>query len=186
MSGFSLARRERLLVERLGDEVVVYDQDADVAHCLAPSVAAVWEHADGTRDVAALAAATGLSDTEVDDALVQLRTVGLIEEPTVYGGEDGHTRREATKRIARVGALAAAAPLIYTLAISPAAAMASGNVCSQQHCGSADADVTAAQTGANSVCITQTDGACTTCFITSIDYNDPAPGVVNVSGYCGP
>jgi hypothetical protein len=165
MSGFSLARRERLLVERMDGEVVVYDQDADVAHCLSPSVAAVWEHADGTRSDGQIAAATGLPEREVGDALAQLRTVGLLEEPTADGGEDGHTRREATKRIVRAGALAAAAPLIYTLAISPAAAMASGDVCTQISCqgdanGLEAAAVPAARAMAMAFCVQQ---GCATC-----------------------
>jgi hypothetical protein len=124
MSGFSLARREQLLVERLGDEVVVYDQDADVAHCLSPSVAAVWEHADGTRSDAQIAQATGLSDGEVSDALAQLRSVGLLESAIATGG--AVTRREAARRFARIGGAAFAAPLIYSVAVGPASAAASG------------------------------------------------------------
>jgi predicted transcriptional regulator len=124
MSGFAQARREGVLTERLGDEIILYDRDADVAHCLAANVAAVWEQADGTRSEAQIAAATGVEEHEVSDALEQLRQAGLLDER-----EHGHTRREATKRILRTGALAAAAPLIYTVAIAPAAAMASEGYC---------------------------------------------------------
>ena len=124
MSGFATARREGVLTERLGDEVVLYDRDADVAHCLQSAAAAVWEHADGSRSDAQIAAATGLEEREVSVALDELREAGLLEEPA-----PGQTRREATKRILRAGALAAAAPLIYTVAIAPAAAMASEGYC---------------------------------------------------------
>jgi DNA-binding transcriptional ArsR family regulator len=151
MSDFSLARTERVLVERLGEEVVVYDQDADVAHCLSPSAAAVWEHADGSRGVAQIAQATGLDEGEVSDALAQLRAAGLIEEPPA-AAELGHTRREATKRILRTGALAAAAPLIYTVAIAPAAAMASAGSCAPLGCYGQDADQAVAQEQANAQC----------------------------------
>jgi hypothetical protein len=187
MSGLSLARRERLRVERLGDEVVVYDRDADVAHCLSPSVAAVWERADGTRSDDQIAVATGLSDTEVADALGQLRTVGLIEEPTADGGADGHTRREATKRIVRAGALAAAAPLIYTLAISPAAAMASGLACDFIECQGRDLVQTTATGMANESCQSQSlvpgGFACATCDVEMTQFLD---NEWVVSGICNP
>jgi DNA-binding transcriptional ArsR family regulator len=127
MAGFANARRERVLIERLGDEVVLYDRDADVAHCLQSAAAAVWEHADGSRSDAQIAAATGLEEREVSVALDELREAGLLETPA--DSEPGQTRREATKRILRAGALAAAAPLIYTVAIAPAAAMASEGFC---------------------------------------------------------
>lgn len=176
MSGFSLARRERLLVEKLGDEVVVYDQDAVVAHCLSPNVAAVWEHADGTRSDAQIAAATRLSDAEVGDALAQLRAAGLINEPTDEGREDGHTRRDATKRIVRAGALAAAAPLIYTLAIPPAAAMASGLACDFIECQGRDLVQTTAEGMANESCQSQSlvpgGFACGTCEIELTQFLD--------------
>jgi DNA-binding transcriptional ArsR family regulator len=126
MSSFACARRDGVLVERLGDEVVLYDGEADVAHCLQSAAAAVWEHADGSRSDAQIAAATGLGEREVSVALDELREARLLEEPA-----PGQTRREATKRILRAGALAAAAPLIYTVAIAPAAAMASEGYCAE-------------------------------------------------------
>jgi hypothetical protein len=152
MSGFAQARRDGVLIERLGDEIVLYDRDADVAHCLQAAVAAVWEQADGTRSEAQIAAAAGVEEREVSDALEQLRQAGLLDER-----EPGHTRREATKRILRTGALAAAAPLIYTVAIAPAAAMASGDVCftAATSCFGQNVDQATAQAQADEACNTQ-------------------------------
>jgi hypothetical protein len=184
MSEFVRARSERIVVERIGDELVVYDQSADVAHCLTASVAAVWEHADGTRDVAALAAVSGLTDVEAEDALRELRAVGLLEEPAAV---DGHTRREATKRLIRGGALAAAAPLIYTLAIAPSSAMASGVTCSQYGCTGVSGGEAAAIAEANSQCVALSGGSCSTCSgsASAFEVFDPNTGNIWVaSGVC--
>src|SRR5688500_2189312 len=54
-----IARRENLLVEEIGGEVVVYDRESDRAHSLNQTAALVWRHADGERSVAELAALVG-------------------------------------------------------------------------------------------------------------------------------
>jgi hypothetical protein len=146
MAGFAVARRDRVLVERVGDEVVLYDQEADVAHCLPASVAAVWEHADGTRSDQQLATITGLTRDALHDALEELHAAELTVTPP------GHTRREAAKRILRTGALAAAAPLIYTVAIAPATAMASAGACLNTGCQGESPDQATAQAQANAFC----------------------------------
>ena len=46
-----LARRERLLVEELPDEVLVYDLDREKAHCLNRTAALIWNHCDGRTTV---------------------------------------------------------------------------------------------------------------------------------------
>jgi hypothetical protein len=163
MAGFAVARRERVLIERVGDEVVLYDQEADVAHCLPANVAAVWEHADGTRSDQQLATITGLTRDGVRDALSELSTAGLTAAAP-DADPPGHTRREATKRILGTGALAAAAPLIYSLAIAPAAAMASGGACEYQCNAAANfGSPAAAQADASDVCLAASAGDCTTC-----------------------
>ncbi len=55
-----LARQDDgLLVEELGEDVVVYDLDRDQVHVLNPVAALVWKSSDGTRD----GPAVGLADT---------------------------------------------------------------------------------------------------------------------------
>jgi hypothetical protein len=46
-----LARKEGLLVQELANEVLVYDQERDKAHCLNTTAAFVWKHCDGRTDV---------------------------------------------------------------------------------------------------------------------------------------
>src|ERR1700674_5140529 len=40
-------RRERLIIDELPDEVLVYDLDRHKAHCLNQTAALVWQHCDG-------------------------------------------------------------------------------------------------------------------------------------------
>jgi hypothetical protein len=110
-----LARSEHLIVEEIDDEVLVYDSSVDVAHCLTPDAARVWRACDGTRPIDSLAAELGLSAERVEDALGELERCNLLERaPTLAGG--GHTRRELSLRVAKVGAAAAAVPLIVSVA----------------------------------------------------------------------
>ncbi len=54
------ARQDKLLVQEVGDELVVYDQKRHVAHSLNRTAALVWQNCDGQRTVADLAALLGL------------------------------------------------------------------------------------------------------------------------------
>ena len=45
------ARKQGLLIERLPDEVLVYDLDRKKAHCLNGSAALIWNHCDGKTSV---------------------------------------------------------------------------------------------------------------------------------------
>ena len=123
-----LARTTRLLVEELDSELLVYDQDADVAHALSDNVARVWQCCDGKASVAEIAGDLDLARAEVGRALDELRVCGLLAN---VGAE--YSRRDAVIKVAKVGAAAAAVPLIYSLAIGPSAAMASPVTCSRAH-----------------------------------------------------
>jgi uncharacterized membrane protein len=55
MRNLPAARQERLVVQELPDEVLVYDLDRDKAHCLNQTAAFVWKHCDGRTTSAELA-----------------------------------------------------------------------------------------------------------------------------------
>ena len=55
MSGLAKARHDRLVVEAVSDELVVYDLDRGTVHLLNPVAALVWKHCDGRTTVAQLA-----------------------------------------------------------------------------------------------------------------------------------
>jgi hypothetical protein len=117
------ARSEGLLIERVGDELVVYDTTTNEAHALKPLAAGVFEAADGSTSVAgiSLAAATSLerdvSVADVQEALVELDRVGLLELSESGGGI-------SRRRLLQVGG-AAAAGVMVTSALVPAFAAAS-------------------------------------------------------------
>lgn len=107
-----LANRDAVLLERVGDQLVVYDQARRRLHVLSRSAALVWQHCDGRREVAELAEITARElGTPVEHevvllALQQLEEAGLLRTahrstPQV----DSATRRAVLSRA--LGGLAA-------------------------------------------------------------------------------
>jgi hypothetical protein len=123
------ARQDGLLVETLGEELLLYDQNSHTAHCLSPIAACVWRHCDGEHDVTELAVLAGVSETLVGDALHELREKDLLaaEPALMQSSVPGVSRREAIIRVARYSAAAAAVPLIVS-ATAATPAMASSGV----------------------------------------------------------
>ena len=126
-----MARSEDLVIEKVEDEVLVYDAKNHQAHCLASAAAKVWRACDGTKDVPALAESLALSVDDVTRALEMLDGVELLESQGLQivtngngnGNGNGLTRRQLGLRSAKLGAAAAAAPMLYSVAVpSPAAA----------------------------------------------------------------
>lgn len=121
------AREEALVVQELGDEYLVYDREADVAHCLSPVAAQIWAACDGQHDVAGLARLADASEELVGEALAELRNKNLLtDEDRQPAPEIGVSRRHAVRRIAAAGAAMTAAPLVISAALQPASAFASG------------------------------------------------------------
>ncbi len=120
------ARSENLVVEELGKELLVYDLDKDGAHCLGPAAAQVWRACDGEKTVAEIGAELALDAATVDGALQQLEDCALLESLAPAGAR-GLTRRDLHFKAAKVGAAAAAVPLIVSIAV-PATAAATPTV----------------------------------------------------------
>lgn len=139
-----LARTDELIVEDFSDEVLIYDQRNDQAHCLSREAAMVWRVCDGRTSSADLAAALDLNPAVVASAIEELEACDLLDSPPAAG----ITRREVSVRLAKVGGAAAAAPMIYSI-LAPTPALAS----SQQFCLNLN----------NAQCFTNGAG-CATCF----------------------
>jgi hypothetical protein len=122
------ARRDGLLDETVGEELLLYDQNNHTAHCLSPVAACVWRHCDGERDVTELAELTAISANLVADALHELREKDLLDaEPALMqSAVPGISRREAIVRVGRVGASAAAATMIVSATAATPAMASSG------------------------------------------------------------
>jgi hypothetical protein len=128
------ARKDGLLEETVGEELLLYDQDSHTAHCLSPIAAGVWRHCDGEHDIAGLARLTGASESLVVAALYELREKGLLDaEPKpMQSTIPGESRREAIVRVGRYGAAAAAGSMIVSAtAATPAMATSGEMICCQ-------------------------------------------------------
>jgi hypothetical protein len=121
-----LARDTELVIEELGDELLVYDQTNELAHSLGAAAARVWRACDGERSAKALSAELDMDADTVARALEELNECNLLD----HGQQlTGMTRREATLKTAKVGGVAATAPLIFSI-LAPVPAMAA----TQQYC----------------------------------------------------
>src|SRR5262249_36168029 len=115
-----------LVVEEVGEELLVYDQTNDTAHSLSVAAVRVWKACDGETNVKALVAQLELDDDTVKRALEELDDCNLLDNGDQ---SDGMTRREATLKTAQVGVGVASAPLIYSI-LAPMPALAA----TQQYC----------------------------------------------------
>lgn len=120
------ARKEGLLQDSVGEELLLYDQDSHTAHCLSPIAACVWRHCDGERDVTELAELAGASESLVADALQELREKELLDAELPQSDVPGVSRREAIIRVARVGGAAAGASMIVSATAATPAMASSG------------------------------------------------------------
>lgn len=122
------ARKDDLLVEELGEELLLYDRDSHTAHCLSPIAACLWRHCDGEHDVTKLAELTGAGESLIADALHELREKDLLaaEPELMQSTIPGISRREAIGRAARYGAAAAAGSLIVSATAATPAMASSG------------------------------------------------------------
>jgi hypothetical protein len=118
-------RRDGLLEETAGEELLLYDQNSHTAHCLSPIAARVWRHCDGEHDLTELTEIAGTSENLVADALRELHEKDLLaaEPQLMQSTIPGVSRREAIGRGVRYGAAATGAALIVSAtAATPAMA----------------------------------------------------------------
>lgn len=120
-----VARKHAILSESVGEELIIYDEEAKKAHRLSPTAAFLWRHCDGTRTTADLAR---LAHQEMgvpeDEELVLLALGPLAKQRLIKTSScvEGVSRRDALKRLRAVGVSAAMIPIITTLAAPPPAA----------------------------------------------------------------
>lgn len=120
-----LARTKGLLVESVGEETVVYDTESKEAHCLSPLAATVFACCDGEASVGEVAQLAGgrlgepVDAAGVIAAVAQLQEHALLDRSAVRTA-GGMSRRDLARKTARVGAAAAATPLIVSV-MAPAA-----------------------------------------------------------------
>jgi hypothetical protein len=115
-----LARSTDLVIEELDGEILVYDETSARAHCLSKTAARVWRACDGYTTVEVLGNKLDMDDDTVTHALGELESSDLLDAGP---SANGSTRRELTFRAAKLGAIGASAPLIWSvMAPTPASA----------------------------------------------------------------
>ena len=122
------ARRRGILVDQVGDETIVFDEERKEAHSLNRMASIVWRYCDGAHSITEIAHLLGnelgveTNDAIVDYALDKLASVHLLESEGA-DESDQLTRRHAMKRVAAAGVAAVGLPAVLTV-LTPTEAMA--------------------------------------------------------------
>lgn len=124
-----LAKRKGVYVEKVADEVILYEKATHKAHCLNKTAATVWEHADGNHsvdDLASVLEATLKLPKDRDVVLLalrQLEAAGLMKVEVVEDSAKP-SRRQIGRKLAMAGVSASLMPVIASV-LAPTPAMAS-------------------------------------------------------------
>jgi len=123
------------LRREFGDEVLVYDRERNVGHCLNATAAAAWKHCDGKKSAPELAKLlTQQLSTPVSESVVLLAIEELSQARLLVESEKPvrrTSRREAIRAIGVAGAIAL--PLVTSL-VAPTPARAASCLPKQSPC----------------------------------------------------
>jgi hypothetical protein len=123
------------LTREFGDEVLVYDRERNVGHCLNATAAAAWKHCDGKKSTSELAIMmTQQLSTPVNESVVQLAIEELSQARLLVESERPvrrTSRREAIRAIGIAGAIVL--PLVTSL-VAPTPARAASCLANGQPC----------------------------------------------------
>ncbi|WP_254172999.1 PqqD family peptide modification chaperone [Planktothrix pseudagardhii] len=130
-----VARTENLLLQDIGNELIIYDQDNNSSHCLTPLAVRVWELSNGQNTVNDIAKKLekefnlpGNSDVDMRGlvwlTLEELERYSLIKEYLRQPATNviaGMSRRQAIKTATLVGGFAIGSmfPAVKSLANAP-------------------------------------------------------------------
>jgi hypothetical protein len=132
------AREDKLIVETMADETLVYDLRRHRAHYLNPAAALVWRCCRERRSVAETAALlrAELGVAEADPlvwmALTRLERARLLaESPVLPGPRTRYSRRRVVRALGLGGAAALLVPLVDSI-VSPVAAQSGSCITAAQ------------------------------------------------------
>jgi hypothetical protein len=180
------ARKEGLVIRHLPKETVIFDEKTGKAHCLNHTAAQVWKQCTGKTSPAQIAQklAGELGSSEANAvvrlALEQLSSRNLLETPVrTLSGQARLNRREVLKGLAKGAVVAAALPLIMTMASKTGrAAGASTKTPCHATC-QYGSNGTLISGGSDGTCPSGTCSANTKCPATG-----PANQLTSVNGFC--
>ncbi len=123
------------LSREFGDELLVYDQQRNVGHCLNPTAAAAWKLCDGQKSPSEVATIlTQQLSVPVDESVVLLAVEELSKARLLVGSEKPirrTSRRDAIRTLGIAGAIAL--PLVTSL-VAPTPARAASCLANGQPC----------------------------------------------------
>ncbi len=128
-------RTSRLLLQRIKDELLIYDLERNEAHCLNGIAAVVWDLCDGERTVSEIAQVVApdlpadAAETLVWSALDQFAERHLLEEAETEDPPHSPSLR-MTRRQMMVGlglTVGLALPMVESIVSPPAALAISGS-----------------------------------------------------------
>jgi hypothetical protein len=134
------ARRENILIEEVGGELLIFDVSNNRAHCLNESAAAIWRHCDGTRSVDDLAQhlfpKLVPSDAErvVSLGIERLSRRRLLENSRTAAPAIDLSKRDLLKKVAILAAAAGIAAPLISSAMAPTSAYAFSCTPTGGHC----------------------------------------------------
>jgi hypothetical protein len=128
------ASKNSILVEQIGDELVILDQQRMKAHRLNRTAAIVWRNCDGTKGVSDLAQILKSEQIEVADenlvwlTLDRLDAASLLEQRMdQVPGQIRTSRREFVRKVGMVGVLSVVLPVVTSMIVpTPAQAQTCG------------------------------------------------------------
>src|SRR5215212_6521986 len=131
------ARKSKLVVRELADEVLVYDEEGHRAHCLNRTAALVWKSCDGKTPVSGIAEKVGGQlSTPVSDEVVWLALDQLAEFDLLARGArrpESPNLLSRRRMLRRLGIAAAVSLPLITSVVSPTAADAQ-SPCNETNC----------------------------------------------------
>jgi len=133
-----LSRRENIVVQEYGNEILIYDLNINKAFNLNETSALVWQACDGNKTVNEISAQissqlkSSVSEDFVWLALEQLKKENLIENKVdIEAPFEGLSRREIIRKVGF--ATLVALPIVSSL-IAPTAVHAQSGICASGNC----------------------------------------------------
>jgi hypothetical protein len=154
--GTSSSPRSRsggLVIREVEGETLIYNMHRNTAHCLNGIAGSIWKRCDGTNSVESIRSsiqretALPVSEEMVWKALAELEREGLLED-VIHRPPSHMSRREM---VARVG-VAAALPIIASIAVPTGALAASARTCGQPCTSNDQCAGCSKQYGGNNTC----------------------------------
>lgn len=173
---YPLSRNEKLVIQELGKEILIYDLRVHKAFCLNQTSAMIWKACDGTKSVTEISQTlshqlkSNVSEDLVWFALKQLESDNLLAEDSseLVTPLDNLSRREAVKRVGLASMIML--PVISALVAPTAVAALSASSC-----------FPADNTGSNSTpgcpCVGTFD-CCGICSATNVCTGPPRPAAL--------